>query len=162
MLCCALLCCAAVCVCVVIAYLFFFHAQKISLIILYLVGLHQQTFFHLGYLLFFLLFFSAPHLARRMWSGLIAYCAVVLALLYWWTVQMRVQNPSYSATWSDDLVRARTHSASPPIVHLPRSSVHFQLSDAIRFSLRRTAIVFLLFLVSLVCVGVPVCRVCLW
>jgi hypothetical protein len=88
----------------VISYLFFAHAQKISLCVLYLVGLHRQNFFHLGYLLFFLLFFSAPHLARRLWGFLIGYCSLVLVLLYWWSVQWTHQNPDYSEEWSDDLV----------------------------------------------------------
>jgi len=43
---------------------FYRNADKISLLVLYSVGMQRVNFIHLGFILFFLLFFSVPWLAR--------------------------------------------------------------------------------------------------
>lgn len=88
---------------------FYRHADKISLIVLYLVGMKEVNILHLGYLFFFLLFFSLPAAARKLWGLLVVYCAAVLMALYSWAVFLSDDKENQdNYEWAQDLGLFRT------------------------------------------------------
>lgn len=66
--------------------IFFSHSEKIALLGLYLVGMYRSNLMHLGFLLFFLMFFSYRKTARKFWWLLAAYCSTVLVVLYGFSI----------------------------------------------------------------------------
>jgi Piezo non-specific cation channel, R-Ras-binding domain/Ankyrin repeats (3 copies) len=79
------------------------HADKLSLVMLYLVGMHRVDAMHVVYLLFFIAFFSVRALGRVAWGICTAYAGFVFMSQYAWAVFLENNNTDPHSTWSDDI-----------------------------------------------------------